>query len=215
MYLRPAAPTWLTQLYYILTATGVILHELAHKHAAEDMGLTVTEYRLFQLGNPAGYVKHETPRTYRGMLAVSAAPFLFNTATAFGLYLAIGIAIHYRGLETLPHPQIVLLLAGGWVALSSSLHAFPSSQDISNIWTSAMVRWEQTPFGARGILGIFAMPLFALKHPTIILSLPLIAVLVVLDRTTAIGSHVAFAGLILTSAFYTLNLIYPFLIATF
>jgi hypothetical protein len=204
-------PPWLSQLYYLLTAPGVVIHELAHKHTAEDLGLAVVEYRLFQFGNPAGYVNHETPRTYRGILAVSAAPFLLNTMLALCLYLAIGISTYYTDLATLSHLQIALMVIGLWVALSSSLHAFPSAQDISNINTAAKRRWAKTPLGSRGLLGILTMPIFTLKHPSVVLSLPLVAVLVVLDRTRAIGSHFLFAGAVIATAAYALDNIYPFL----
>jgi len=204
-------PPWLSQLYYLLTAPGVIIHELAHKHTAEDLDLAITEYRLFKFGSPAGYVKHETPRTYRSILAVSAAPFLLNTMLAFSLYLAIGISIHYTSPESLSPLQIALLCGGFWIALSSSLHAFPSAQDISNINTAAKKRWVKTPLGSHGILGILAMPIFLLKHPSVVFSLPLVAVLLVLDRTRAIGSHFAFAGAVIATAVYALDIISLFL----
>ncbi len=204
-------PPWLSQLYYLLTAPGVVIHELAHKHTAEDLGLAIAEYRLFKFGSPAGYVKHETPRTYRGILAVSAAPFLLNTMLAFSLYLAIGISIHYTSLESLSYLQIALLCGGFWIALSSSLHAFPSAQDISNINTAAKARWANTPLGSRGVLAILAMPIFLLKHPSVVFSLPLVGVLLLLDRARAIGSHFLFAGAVIATALYTLDIIYPFL----
>src|SRR5262249_39816649 len=63
----------------VLTFPGVIVHEAAHLIFCRLAGLAVFAVCFFRIGNPAGYVIHEPPATYRASFAVSMGPFLVNS----------------------------------------------------------------------------------------------------------------------------------------
>lgn len=170
---------------------------------AEDFGCRVEEVVYFQFGDPAGYVIHEMPRTYTGMFAVSAAPFILNTAAGYTAFLASSLYVVYHGVESLSTAEIVGIAICLWVGLSATLHAFPSSQDIQNIWNSAKQQWEQTP------LGILGTPIFLLRHYRVVISLPVIALLVVFNKTRSFGSALLYLGLIGGWSYYTLEILRP------
>lgn len=186
-------PHWhrVYKLYVLATAIGIVIHEIAHKGMAKEFGLEIHEVCYFQLGNPAGYVKHEMPRTYGGMFAVSIAPFIFNTGIAYSALVLAGVYYQHLGLETLSVVQLAALFALVWVGIASALHAFPSSHDLNKIWEAAKYLWSQS--GVR-----FLRPLvFLFRHFNVILSLPFLLLLVVLDRFKQLGSSFAFTGLII------------------
>ena len=198
-------PGWvyIRRFLFVSTFLGVVIHEYAHKHMAEDFGCRVKEVCYFQFGDPAGYVVHETPRTYTGMFAVSAAPFLLNTATGYTAFLGSSLYVVYHGTEALSTTEIVAIAICLWIGLSAILHAFPSPQDTQNIWTSAKHQWEQTP------LGILGTPIFLIRHYRVVLSLPVIALLIVLNKTRAFGSALVYSGLIAGWSYYTLEILRP------
>lgn len=61
-------PGWLISL---LTFPGVIIHEWAHKKFCEWLGILVHKVVYFRFGNPAGYVLHEPPKTYKQTFWIS------------------------------------------------------------------------------------------------------------------------------------------------
>lgn len=227
-------PKWyrVQQSFLILTALGVVLHELSHKEMAKEFGLNVQEVSYFQMSDgKAGYVKHDTPRTYSGMVAVSIAPFILNTAVAYLAFIVgIGYTFYY-GVETLSVLEWVGIGAISWVGISAAVHAFPSSQDIGNVWEGAKSIWSQTSvplfperilswFRSHNILfriilfpiwlSVFSLRfiLFSLLHYQVILSLPFLALLVLLDRFKVIGSHFAFTGLMAYLSYSTLDFLF-------
>lgn len=227
-------PGWhrVQQAILLSTALGVMIHELAHKEMAEEFNLNVQEVKYFQMeGGKAGYVKHDTPRTYTGMVAVSIAPFILNTAVAYTAFILGGGYALYHGPETLAHWEWLLIGATLWVGVSAALHAFPSGQDIGNIWTAAKNIWGQTripllqPAVAKLknhniIFRVILIPIwipiliirgavFSLWNYRVMLSFPVMAVLVVLDKFKPFGSHIAFTALILWSSYYSLGFIFP------
>lgn len=214
------------------TALGVMIHELAHKEMAEEFNLNVQEVKYFQLeGGKAGYVKHDTPRTYTGMVAVSIAPFILNTAVAYTAFVFGGGYMFYQGSSTLQHWEWVLVGAALWLGISAALHAFPSRQDIGNIWTAAKSIWNETkipilqPAVAKLknhnlVFRIILLPLwipillirgavFSVWNYRVMLSFPVMGILVVLDKFKPFGSHIAFTALIMWSSYYSLGFIFP------
>lgn len=214
------------------TALGVMIHELAHKEMAEEFHLNVQEVKYFQMdGEQAGYVKHDTPRTYTGMVAVSVAPFILNTAVAYTAFILSGGYAFYHGPETLVYWEWILVGAGLWLGISAALHAFPSRQDIGNIWTAAKNIWGQTRIPLLQpivqklkthniIFRIILLPIwvpilviraaiFAVWNYRVMLSFPVMAVLVVLDKLKPFGSHLVFTAFLLWSSYYSLTFIFP------
>lgn len=213
------------------TALGVVIHELAHKEMAEDFHLGVQEVKYFQLtGEQAGYVKHETPRTYTGMVAVSVAPFILNTVVAYLTFILTGAYIFSHGFQTLSNWELLTAAAVLWIGISSALHAFPSRQDIGNIWTAAETIWSRTRIpilqtilqklkNHNLVFWIILFPIwapilvirgiiFSILNYRVILSFPLMAILVLLDRLKPFGSHIAYTALLLGSSYYSVLFIF-------
>ena len=168
-------PGWnrVQKLLLVATALGVVIHELAHKEMVEDFGLRVRDHCYFQLGNPSGYVIHDEPRGYFPTFAISTAPFFLNSAVAYTAFTIAGGVLTSQPINSLSAVQaggVVVLI---WLGVSSGVHAFPSSQDTKNIWNATKRRWW---------------------NPIAILGIPIIALLLLLDRTKAVGSNYVFTA---------------------
>lgn len=204
--------------YALTTVVGVALHELAHKWFAEERGLAVTEVTYFQLGQPAGYVRHETPATYRALLAVSLAPFLVNSAVGIAAFVAANWLRHTRTL-TASSPGVWGLFAGClWLGAACCLHAFPSRTDLGNITDTVRTRFRGSRLASLGSslatvatrhwsLWLLVAPLrgstavvrtvwFGVRHLDVVLTLPLVAAMGGCSRTRRYGSHVVYTALV-------------------
>lgn len=149
----------------LLTFPGVIVHEWAHKIAAEWRGLHVDEVVYFQLDDPHGYVKHETPRSYLDAFAVTLAPLAVNTSMAVFIYLLIP----WEG-----PPAVVMSVFATMIAM----HALPSAGDGETLYRHAR----------------------ATKTPLAILTLPVVAILYILDLLKFLWIDLFFAvGVIVAS----------------
>lgn len=162
------------KLQRLFVAPGIILHEVAHKEVAEDIGLTVHEVCHFQVNdNPPGFVTHDKPRTYGEMLAVSGAPFLFNSLVAFTLFTGCSYFLIKNGYPVSEESMVKYGLIA-WIGVAAGLRAFPSDTDIGNIWLATKE----------------SMPCVAA-----ILGLPIVSLLYALDRTRRVKSHYLYTGL--------------------
>lgn len=110
-------------LVSIITFPGVVIHEWAHKKFCDWLGVLVQEVVYFRFGNPAGYVIHEEPKTYKQTFWISVGPLVINSAvTIFFSFLASG---------AMPGSFVSYLLL--WVAISAGMHSFPSDHDMKNV----------------------------------------------------------------------------------
>ena len=112
-------------LIAVLTFPGIIIHELAHKVACDWTGVKVYETCYFRVGNPAGYVVHESVYNYRGAFLITVAPFLINTFIALVVF-----AIAVNVPSSIQWIAVVLY----WFGISIAMHSFPSSGDAGNLW---------------------------------------------------------------------------------
>lgn len=139
-------------LISLLAFPGVILHELAHKHFCDRYGVPVFEVCYFKLGNPAGYVVHDEPRSYRESFAISVAPFLVNTLAAlavFGVVVTFWANPDATGIATEQLGVSGWLLV--WIGVSAAMHAFPSTGDAESIWARTQRDWRASPFVLLGL----------------------------------------------------------------
>ncbi|MFB6180767.1 MAG: hypothetical protein ABEJ93_02730 [Candidatus Nanohalobium sp.] len=147
-------PGWLISL---LTFPGVIIHEYAHEKMCRWRNVPVVEVVYFQLGNPAGYVKHGEPENFTDTFAVSAAPFLINTILAVLLFTVVASMNPY--IEGLGYAGLGIvdgfLL---WLGFSTAMHSIPSSGDAKNIWRRAKSDWRDS------ILALVGFPLAAVIY---------------------------------------------------
>ncbi|KMT45876.1 hypothetical protein EL22_26620 [Halostagnicola sp. A56] len=153
-------------LFSLLTIPGVVVHEFAHKKACDLMGVPVVDVAYFRLGTPAGYVTHREPDRYRESFVVSVAPFAFNTAVAFSLFVVLAAVVRSSGaLEggigpgmTLPGEEIVATaVALGWLGFSIGSQAFPSTGDARTLWNRTRSEWRRSPSVLLGIPFVVAI----------------------------------------------------------
>jgi hypothetical protein len=76
-------------IYFILnllTAPGVVMHELSHAVCCVLGRVKIFKMKLFRFGNPAGYVEHAVPEGFFQSFIISFGPLIFNTLVALVLF---------------------------------------------------------------------------------------------------------------------------------
>ncbi|HEY3331934.1 MAG TPA: metalloprotease family protein [Capsulimonadaceae bacterium] len=116
-------------LITLITFPGVIVHEIAHQLFCRLMRVAVFDVCYFRVGNPAGYVIHETPRTNLQHLVIGIGPFLVNSIA--GALIAFPSAMAVIKFDAGGPLDYVLV----WLGVSIAMHAFPSTGDASSIWS--------------------------------------------------------------------------------
>ena len=144
------------ELIALLTFPGVIVHEAGHLFFCKLFRLQVYDVCFFRFGNPAGYVLHEKTDNFTALFFVSMGPFFANTLLCIVFCTASFLPIWELKIDDL------LAYFYYWLGLSIGMHAFPSTADLSNMW-------EIGPELARK------------WNPLAIISLPLVAILYVLN----------------------------------
>lgn len=109
----------LRQIISAVTFPGVVFHELGHKIFCELSGTKVVKACYFRLGNPAGYVIHERPKSFTSSFFIATGPFI--TGSIFAL-LFFTLATHYV------HHQ-AWQAALYWLGFSVAINCFPSNTD--------------------------------------------------------------------------------------
>jgi hypothetical protein len=111
----------------LVTFPGIIVHELAHQLFCRIQGVAILKTCYFRLGNPAGYVVHEIPKSPHQSLLIGVGPFLVNTIVgALVAFPAAIPVIKFGGGDGLDHVLI-------WLGVSIAMHAFPSRGDAESI----------------------------------------------------------------------------------
>ncbi len=117
-------PGWIISL---VTFPGVIVHELAHQFFCRRMRVAVYDVRYFRLGNPAGYVTHESARTNLQNFMISIGPFFLNSILGFCIAFPSATAV------LLFNSDKVLDVVNVLLGISIAMHAFPSQGDGAGI----------------------------------------------------------------------------------
>jgi hypothetical protein len=152
----------------------------------DQFGLQVRDVCLFQVGDPSGYVIHDEPRGYIPTFAISMAPFFLNTAVAYAVFVSVGYYLATNPIDTLNYTEVGSIVALVWVGISAGWHAFPSTKDTINIWEGTKRQWW---------------------NPLAILGIPVILLLLVLNKTKIVGSNLLFVGLIAVCAYTSTTVI--------
>jgi len=141
-------------LIALVTFPGVMVHEMAHQLFCRLARAAVFDVCYFRLGNPAGFVVHEHPRTTAQHVLIAVGPFLVNSI--------VGPLIAFPGIIPVIQFQsgtfIDYLLV--WLGVSIAMHAFPSTGDAKSMWqglhsrnTSMIAKMFVTPLVALIYLG--------------------------------------------------------------
>jgi hypothetical protein len=136
-----------------LTFPGVIVHETGHFFFCRLFRLAVFDVCFFRLGNPAGYVIHERTQNFTALFFVSMGPFFVNTMLCMIFCTAAFLPVWE--LKT----QDPLAYFFYWLGLSIGMHAFPSKDDLSNIWELAPQRAKHG-----NVLAVLSLPLIAILY---------------------------------------------------
>ena len=137
----------------LLTFPGVIVHETGHFFFCRLFRLGVFDVCFFRFGNPAGYVIHERTDNFKALFFVSMGPFFVNTLLCMVFCTAAFLPVWE--LKT----QDPLAYFFYWLGLSIGMHAFPSKDDLSNIWALAP---EKAKHG--NALAVISLPLIAILY---------------------------------------------------
>jgi hypothetical protein len=137
----------------LLTFPGVIVHETGHFFFCRLFRLAVFDVCFFRFGNPAGYVIHERTDNFKALFFVSMGPFFVNTLLCMVFCTAAFLPVWE--LKT----QDPLAYFFYWLGLSIGMHAFPSKDDLSNIWALAP---EKAKHG--NVLSVISLPLIAILY---------------------------------------------------
>lgn len=113
----------------VITFPGVIVHELAHQLFCRLSKVAVIDVCYFRFGNPAGYVRHEIPKSSAQHVLISVGPFIVNTIIGCLITLPASIQIFMFKDYT---NFLYLFLA--WLGVSIVMHSFPSIGDAKAIW---------------------------------------------------------------------------------
>jgi hypothetical protein len=115
------------------TFPGVIVHELGHYLFCRLRRVLVFDACFFRMGNPAGYVVHGPSHDFTTTFLICVGPLLLNTALCLLICLPSFLPYHVFGERG---PLTYLML---WLGISIGMHAFPSTQDATNLWKEARI----------------------------------------------------------------------------
>jgi len=87
---------------------------------------------ILEIGNPAGYVLHESPHTFGQALAVTMAPLVVNTLAEIAALFPLAF------IPSTSFPAYFF----GWLAISFGMHAIPSRGDAKALWSYSKNRWR-------------------------------------------------------------------------
>jgi hypothetical protein len=137
----------------LLTFPGIIVHETGHFFFCRLFRLAVFDVCFFRIGNPGGYVIHERTDNFKGLFFVSMGPFFVNTLLCMVFCTAAFLPVWELKM------QDPLAYFFYWLGLSIGMHAFPSKDDLSNIWALAPVKAKHG-----NVLAVISLPLIAILY---------------------------------------------------
>jgi hypothetical protein len=154
-------------VFRLLTAPGVIIHEIAHHLVCIIYRIEVIEASYFQLTGYLGYVKHRTPKSFFINALIALAPLVINASIATTLiYISI---VYVSGTSIFAK---AIGIGGVWIGWASYIHMLPSSTDIGNLWTETTRHSYRYPFAVI-VAPVYALRLLTTKLRLDVLMIPL------------------------------------------
>jgi hypothetical protein len=111
--------------YSILTAPGVMVHELAHAFFCLLTGVRIRKISLFRFDKVAGYVIHDEPTGFFSSFLISFGPLIINSYLAMWLFTKV--------VSPLSWLDILFF----WLGAAIALHAIPSTGDAQSLLKNA------------------------------------------------------------------------------
>jgi len=118
----------------ILTFPGVIVHEAAHFLFCRLRGVPIFDAKFFQvvgLDQPVGFVVHGPTKDFTTSFLVSVGPFFLNSILCVAICFPLWIPMQFFDAGD-PFCYFVM-----WLGVSIGMHAFPSNQDVNDLWSEA------------------------------------------------------------------------------
>jgi hypothetical protein len=125
-------------LFYLINtvaAPGVVLHELSHAVCCVLARVRIFKIKLFQFGDPAGYVEHAVPDGFIPSAMISFGPLIFNSLVAL---------VFFSQFKT-PYLSIKSILVL-WLGIAAGLNAIPSFGDTKVLYKAAKKKVWKNPF---------------------------------------------------------------------
>lgn len=122
-----------TNFYSLLTAPGVVVHELAHAFFCLFFGVRIHKISLFRFDKVAGYVIHDEAQGFFANFFICFGPLVINSALAMRLFLEVAPELDWK---------IILYL---WLGIALALHAIPSTGDARSLLQSANRNFFRNP----------------------------------------------------------------------
>lgn len=111
--------------YAILTAPGVVVHELAHALFCFLSGVKIHKINLFRFQKVAGYVVHDEPHGFFSSWLISFGPLIVNSYLAMFffaqlqspysfwdlLFLYLGVVVALQAIPSTGDAESLLLMA--------------------------------------------------------------------------------------------------------
>ena len=130
----------LRKIVSTLTFIGVMFHELGHQIFCIWTGIKVHKICYFRFGNPAGYVIHEKPQTFKQSFLITMGPFI--TGAFF--------AVIFFFLTKLNHLNEIYKLLFIWAGGSIAMNSFPSDVDAKSLWKDSNAQIKRNFFAFIG-----------------------------------------------------------------
>lgn len=141
------------ELISILTFPGIIIHEFAHMFFCKLRKVAVFDACYFRIGNPAGYVVHESTENFYTTFLISMGPFFVNTFLCLFICLPAYMPIKFFDVDS---PLSYFLI---WLGVSIGMHAIPSNQDANVLVEQAKEKAKQF-----NLLAILSFPIVGLIY---------------------------------------------------
>ena len=125
---------FLYYFYSLITAPGVVIHELGHIIFCLFAGVKIHKIRLFQFGSTAGYVIHDEPTKFYQAFLISFGPLIVNSLLALFCFSKI-----------IPPYLDRHVWVYGWLGIAIGLHAIPSTGDAKSLFHTINGRFWRNP----------------------------------------------------------------------
>ena len=126
-------------IFSLLTAPGVVLHELGHLLFCLLAGVKVFRVKFFGFGKTAGFVEHAEPDGFIQSLFISFGPLTLNSLVSLILFSQI-TPPYFTWLHAL---EI-------WIGFASALHAIPSNGDAHTLMLISTKKIRKNPLAIAG-----------------------------------------------------------------
>ncbi len=128
-------------IFSLLTAPGVVVHELGHAFFCWVAGIKIHKIKLFQFDKTtAGFVTHDEPHNFYQAIFISFGPLIANSLLT--LFLCAKLTAPYIDWHKILYT---------WLAVAIGLHAIPSTGDAESLFRTSTSHLWRNPLKIIGL----------------------------------------------------------------